>query len=90
MATKKYRDRAGDTEWAVGSWVHTETYDGREQHHVYLFPAPDGGTDVYAHVEANVTEPHEHQHGPQIHGDPDRILRETFDEAEVKQFTRNM
>jgi hypothetical protein len=90
LATKKYRERDESTQWAAGSWVHTETYDGDAQHHVYLFSAPGGGTDIYGHREANVTEPARHQHGPQVHGDPDGVLRDTLDEAGVDRYTRTL
>jgi hypothetical protein len=90
LATKKYREPSGDRQWAAGSWVHTHTFDGKDQHHVYVFPAPDGGTDVYAHREANVTDPDGHQHGPQIPGDPDEILRDTLEDAGVERYTRTL
>lgn len=63
LSTRKYREHHdGGRQWAVGSWVH-DPRDEPWQHHVYLFDAPDGATDVYAHKEASVREPSDHHGG---------------------------
>jgi hypothetical protein len=46
VSTRKYRTHHdGGKQWAVGSWV-LDPADTDWQHHVFLFPAPDGSTDL--------------------------------------------
>jgi hypothetical protein len=62
-STRKYRTHhGGGRQWAVGSFAtELPARDGLErQHHVYLFEAPSGATDVYAHAETSVVEGAEH------------------------------
>lgn len=56
-------------------WTHA---DG-SQTESYLFAAPDGGTDVYAHNEPSVTTPRKHLTGAQTDGDPYGVVRAAFD-----------
>lgn len=74
LSTRKYRaHHDGGKQWAVGSWV-LDPSDTDSQHHVYLFRSPDGGTDIYAHSEASVTEPAEHDGGDAlVPGDPKNL-----------------
>ena len=74
-STRKYREHHNDgRQYAVGSFVTAVPAhdDGlARQHHVYLFPSPSGGTDIYAHEETRVTEGAEHlTDTQQEHGDP--------------------
>ena len=63
LSTRKYREHHnGGRQWACGSWV-LDPVDEPWQHHVYLFEAPDGSTDVYAHKEASVRNPDKHHGG---------------------------
>jgi len=78
LSTRKYRDLSsgnGGRQWAVGSWVHDPT-DKDWQHHIYLFPSPSGGTEIYGHKEPSVRDPSAHvDPDTGVHGDPDNILR---------------
>jgi len=51
-------------------WIHADD----SQTEVYLFRAPEGGTDVYAHHEPDVMNPRAHLTGPQRNGDPRGML----------------
>lgn len=86
LSTRKYRTHHdGGRQWAVGSWVRE--LDDERQHHVYLFPYHEGGTDVYAHSEPSVTDPSEHHMADDIqHGDP-AGLRTVFDTAGFRRVT---
>lgn len=82
LSTRKYRDLApenGGRQYAVGSWV-LDPSDTDWQHHVYLFPTPQGGTEVYSHKEPSVRDPDAHV-DPEtgVHGDPDGLLDEVFE-----------
>lgn len=58
--------RTADGRLEVASWAHRRALFAEEQTHVMLFEAPDGGTDVYAHQEANALAPqvaYEHYRG---------------------------
>ena len=55
-------------------WSHS---DG-SQTEAYLFVAPDGGTDVYAHHEPGVIDAKDHLSGEQADGDPRGVVREAF------------
>jgi hypothetical protein len=70
-STRKYRTHhGGGKQWAVGSWV-LDHPDTDWQHHVYLFPTPNNGTDLYGHRETSVREGAEHLTATnQQHGDP--------------------
>lgn len=83
-STRKYRTLSdGTRQWAVGSFVY-DPDDTHWQHHVYLFESPTGGTDVYAHKETSAEQdPYGHVTDPQVHGDPDGLVRETLDEAHL-------
>jgi len=74
-STRKYRTHhCGSKQWADGSYA----YDPRDepwQHHAYLFPSEDGGTDIYAHEEASVRRGLEHLTKPVVDGDPNGHLR---------------
>jgi hypothetical protein len=75
LSSRKYRTHHdGGRQWAVGSFVLDDIdHNGKytRQHHVYLFEAPDGGADVYAHTETSVLEGYEHVSDTrQSRGDP--------------------
>jgi hypothetical protein len=55
-------------------WSHS---DG-SQTEAYLFVAPDGGTDVYAHHEPGVLDAKDHLSGEQADGDPRGVVRGAF------------
>jgi hypothetical protein len=81
--------RGGGKQWAVGSWV-LDPADTDWQHHVFLFPAPDGGTDVYGHKEATVRDPVDHVTDGVIPGDPHDHARDALDAAGVGYGQRNL
>jgi hypothetical protein len=82
-STRKYRTHHdGGKQWAVGSWV-LDPADTDWQHHVFLFPAPDGGTDVYGHREATVRDPVDHVTDGVTPGDPRGRLRDALGAAGV-------
>jgi hypothetical protein len=57
------------------------THEDGQQTECYLFPAVDNGdgrTDVYAHLEASVTDPDDHLDGPQPDGDPRGVVRDAL------------
>lgn len=93
-STRKYRTHhGGGKQYAVGSYV-LDGLDGDhgyiEQHHVYLFPAPNGGTDVYAHRETSVLEGAEHlTETNQEHGAPGDLF-DIFDREGVEYEQRNL
>lgn len=72
ISTKKYRMLGERQQWAVGSYRIVYGEDNEYQHHVYLFPGENGGTDVYGHKETNYEEdPEGHVEDEQWNGDPD-------------------
>lgn len=74
ISTKKYRmvDDGERQQWAVGSYRIVYGEDDKYQHHVYLFPDGNGGTDVYGHKETNYEhDPSGHVEDRQWNGDPD-------------------
>lgn len=76
LSSRKYREHHdGGRQWACGSWAYDPS-DTDWQHHVYLFPAKGGGTDVYAHKEPSVRLPAQHHLANGVSGDPDNILRD--------------
>lgn len=79
LSTRKYRTHHGGGEqWAVGSWVYDPpTTDW--QHHVYLFDAEGGGTDMYGHRETSVRDPDGHLNDRQTHGDPNGRARKSVE-----------
>jgi len=85
VSTRKYRTHHdGGRQYAVGSFV-IDNLRGEhgyvEQHHVYLFEAPNGATDVYAHRETSATEGAEHlTETHQEHGAPHELF-DIFDRA---------
>lgn len=73
LSSRKYRRINGDKQWSDGSFV----FDPKQtdtQHHVILFDAADGGTDIYAHKERTVRDPDGHMTVEQTRGDPDNRL----------------
>lgn len=93
LSARKYRVVDGRRQYACGSFV-IDGIEGphgyAEQHHVYLFEAPNGGTDVYAHRETSVTEGAEHlTDSNQEHGDP-HVLFDVFDRAELEYGHRSV
>jgi hypothetical protein len=84
-STRKYRTHHdGGKQWACGAFV-LDGLEGDhgyiEQHHVYLFEAPNGATDVYAHRETSVLEGAEHLTDThQEHGAPHELF-DIFDRA---------
>lgn len=85
-STRKYRTHHdGGKQWACGSWVF-DPEDTMWQHHVYLFRAPNGFCDIYAHRETSVRDPIGHLTDEQVHGDPnDRIRGILHEEVEYGQ-----
>lgn len=61
ISGRKRRDVDGTKQYAHGSWAKYFNED-EHQHHVWIFESPDGGTDVYAHAEDNVTDSAAHLH----------------------------
>jgi hypothetical protein len=84
ISSRKYREHhSGGRQWAKGSWVY-DPKDTDWQHHVYLFPSKDGGTDVYAHKEPSVRLPAQHHlHGGKS-GDPDGVLHGQLDNCNIE------
>lgn len=84
LSTRKYReDHGGGRQWAVGSWV-LDPLDTNWQYHIFLFPSPNGGCDIYGHREASVTEPAAHSGGDELrHGDPNGRVRGLLSEVGV-------
>ena len=66
----------GDKQYSAAHVVWTHT-DGA-QTEAYLFSSPEGGTDVYVHVEASVIYPREHLEGEQIDGDTRGVVAEAL------------
>lgn len=56
---------------------------GESMIHVYTFPAKDGGLHFFMHSEHPLTRPEKHQNGSRTHGDPDNILKTTFQDAGI-------
>lgn len=83
ISTKKYRmvGRNNQTQqWAVGSYRIVYGEEDQFQHHVYLFPRDDGGTDVYGHKETNYEfDPSGHFSDKQVSGDPDNKATPTLE-----------
>lgn len=78
LSTRKYRtlsEENGGKQYAVGSWV-LDPEETSWQQHVYLFPSPGGGTEIYGHLEPSVRDPDAHV-DPTTgeHGDPKDLLR---------------
>jgi hypothetical protein len=55
-------------------WTHADT----TQTEAYLFPNPDGSTDVYVHHETSVQDPEGHLSDPQTDGDPRGVVTEAL------------
>lgn len=90
LSSRKYREHhEGGRQWAEGSWVFDPS-DTDWQHHVYLFEAPNGGTDIYAHRETSVREGSEHLTEEQIHGDPNDRLRSALSSSSVPHSDRDL
>lgn len=83
-STRKYRTHhGGGKQWACGSWVH-DPPETDTQHHVFLFKAPDGRTDLYGHFETSVRDPDGHLQGDTWKaGDPNGRARALLDEAGI-------
>jgi len=81
-SNRKYRvPEGGGRQWAVGSYVHDPSSTDW-QHHVYLFPGKNGGTDVYGHRETTVREGAEHLTEPQADAEP-HVLPAVMDDAQL-------
>lgn len=90
VSTRKYRTHHdGGKQWAVGSYVY-DPADTDWQHHVFLFKAPDGGTDVYGHRETSVTEPVGHLTDGVTPGDPENRARTALRSANINYSTRKL
>lgn len=90
LSTRKYRSaHDGGRQWAVGSYV-LDPADTDWQHHVYIFPSPDGGTDIYAHRETSVRDPHGHVTDEQTGGDPNDRVETALAHAEIGAEPRNL
>jgi len=86
ISTKKYRE-VESRQWSVLSAAYRDSVAAEEQHHVYVFRAADGVLDIYAHREASVTDPTEHDGGDElVPGDPDGRVRAALDEAGIDVF----
>lgn len=91
LSTRKYRESNGTRDYANGSWVLV--HDGNDsdvqmQLHVIVFSNPDGSTSIYAHREAAVTEPSEHDGGDLLtRGDPNGIVKQLLEENEIGHST---
>lgn len=75
LSMRKYREFNREArQWAQGSWVYDPSWEPW-QHHVYVFPAKNGGTAIYGHKESSVRDPGEHlDTSNSVHGDPDNLL----------------
>jgi hypothetical protein len=90
VSTRKYRTHhSGGKQWAVGSYVY-DPVDTDWQHHVFLFPAPDGETDVYGHREATVREPVDHVTDGVTPGDPHLRARNALKETNIQYEKRDL
>lgn len=84
LSTKKFRD-VEKRQWSVLSAAYRDSVADEEQHHVYVFRAADGVLDIYAHREASVTDPTDHDGGDElVAGDPDGRVRAALDEAGIE------
>jgi hypothetical protein len=90
VSTRKYRTHhAGGKQWAVGSYVY-DPVDTDWQHHVFLFPAPDGAADVYGHRETSARNPVGHLTDRLTPGDPQARARNALTEADIQYEERNL
>lgn len=80
LSTRKYREHhGGGKQWAVGSFAY-DPEDTDWQHHVYLFKAPNGGTDIYGHREPSPRNPEAHlDTSTGVHGDPNGRVANALD-----------
>jgi hypothetical protein len=72
----KVRTIGGENQYSAAHLVYF--HDDGMQTEVYLFAAPDGGTDVYAHVESGVHTPKDHLEGDQKDGDKRNVVRDAL------------
>lgn len=72
VATTKVRQTDSGREFSHSQLVYIHD-DGR-QTETYLFEGPQGGTDVYAHVETAATDPVGHLTDAQEPGDPRGVV----------------
>jgi hypothetical protein len=91
LSSRKYREHhGGGKQWAVGSFVYDPENTDWQQH-VYLFPSPNGGTDVYSHREPSVRLPREHLDPTTgTHGDPAGIVRTALDDSGIEHGSREI
>jgi hypothetical protein len=90
VSTRKYRTHhSGGKQWAVGSYVY-DPVDTDWQHHVFLFPTPNGATDVYGHREATVREPVDHVTDGVQPGDPHSRARNALKETNIQYEKRDL
>jgi len=84
FATKKYRVLGDQKQWTGSSWVFKDGHMAETQYHVYYFEGPLGTVDIYAHREANITDPSEHHGGDGlVRGDPDGTVKSKLEEVGV-------
>lgn len=83
LSTKKYRE-IETRQWSILSAAFRDSVTDDKQHHVYVFRAGGGILDIYAHEEASVTDPTDHDGGDElVPGDPDGRVRDALDEAGI-------
>jgi len=89
LSNRKYRtDHDVGKQWACGSVVHDPT-DKYWQHHVYIFEAPSGNTDIYTHIETSVRKGSEHLTG--VHRDATKhVLPDVFDSVGLEYGRRQI
>lgn len=86
ISTKKFRIlEDGSKQYAVLSVALRESVVAESQLHVYIFPSVSGeGYDLYAHREANNTDPEAHSGGKElVPGDTDGELRDALAHAGI-------
>jgi hypothetical protein len=82
----------GGKQWADGAYSKPVAASGdlQRQHHVYLFEAPSGRTDIYGHTETSVVEGAEHLTEMNlVHGDPLGLTFDALDKAHIDYHERN-
>jgi hypothetical protein len=95
LASKRaYRTHhSGGKQWAVGAYAKPIATDGEllRQHHIYLFEAPNGRTDIYGHTETSVVEGAEHlTEMGLIHGDPLGMTEDALHSAKISHTEREI
>jgi len=75
----KVRPHNDGTQFSAAHLVWT--HDDGSQTEAFLFDAPPGGVDVYAHHEPGVTNVDKHLSGEQTDGDPRGVVRDALNDA---------